>query len=110
MRKVRVALWGFGAMGKGIARVLLERKGVEIVGVCDRYEGYAGKNAYELLNLPSFDRAPITISGDIARALAATPIDCCVIATDSFVRDVFPKIREVVTRGINVVTIAEEMS
>jgi 4-hydroxy-tetrahydrodipicolinate reductase len=37
-------------------------------------------------------------------------VDCCVIATDSFVKDVFPKIKEAVTRGINVVTIAEEMS
>jgi len=110
MRKVRVALWGFGAMGKGIARLLLEREGVEIVGVCDHYEGFAGRSVYELLGINPEGRGPVAVTPDIARALADAPVDCCVIATDSFVKDVFPKIREVVTRGINVVTIAEEMS
>jgi len=110
MRKVRVALWGFGAMGKGIARLLLSRHGVEIVGVCDRYEAYAGQSIYGLLELDRRDRAEVKVSATIEEALAAAPVDCCVIATDSFVKDVFPKIREVVTRGINVLTIAEEMS
>ena len=110
MRKVRVALWGFGAMGKGIARLLLSRHGVEIVGVCDRYEAYAGQSIYGLLELDRGDRAEVKVSATIEEALAAAPVDCCVIATDSFVKDVFPKIREVVTRGINVLTIAEEMS
>ena len=35
MENVKVALWGFGAMGSGIAKVLLRKKGVDIVGVCD---------------------------------------------------------------------------
>ena len=35
MDNIRVAVWGFGAMGGGIAKVLLEKKGVEITGVCD---------------------------------------------------------------------------
>ena len=34
MDNIRVAVWGFGAMGGGIAKVLLEKKGVEITGVC----------------------------------------------------------------------------
>jgi len=97
-------------MGKGIARLLLSRHGVEIVGVCDRYEAYAGQSIYGLLELDRRDRAEVKVSATIEEALAAAPVDCCVIATDSFVKDVFPKIREVVTRGINVLTIAEEMS
>ena len=32
MRNVNVALWGFGAMASGIARVLLEKEGVTVVG------------------------------------------------------------------------------
>ena len=31
MENVKVALWGFGAMGSGIAKVLLRKKGVDIV-------------------------------------------------------------------------------
>ena len=33
MREIQVAIWGFGAMGSGIAKVLLEKKGVVITGV-----------------------------------------------------------------------------
>ncbi|CCQ95833.1 hypothetical protein CULT_310014 [[Clostridium] ultunense Esp] len=38
MRKenVKVILWGIGAMGKGMAEMLLNKKGVEIVGVVGR--------------------------------------------------------------------------
>lgn len=32
MKNVKVALWGFGAMGSGIAKVLLSKKGVDITG------------------------------------------------------------------------------
>jgi len=35
MNKIRVIIWGFGAMGKGMAQMLLMKKGVEIVGICD---------------------------------------------------------------------------
>ena len=31
---LKVSIWGFGAMGSGIAEVLLRKKGVEITGVC----------------------------------------------------------------------------
>ena len=33
MRDIRVVIWGFGAMGSGIARMLLKKTSVEIVGV-----------------------------------------------------------------------------
>jgi len=37
MENVRVVIWGLGAMGSGMAKMLLKKKGVEIVGVCDRW-------------------------------------------------------------------------
>ena len=33
MENVKVALWGFGAMGSGIAKVLLRKKGVQLFNV-----------------------------------------------------------------------------
>lgn len=111
MRKVRVVLWGLGAMGKGIANLLLSRKGVEIVGVCDRYEGYQGKSLSGILSCSIKEgRADVAVTADIESALGAAPVDICVIATDSFVKDVYPKIKLVVEKKINVITIAEEMS
>ncbi|NLD51713.1 MAG: NADP-binding protein [Clostridiales bacterium] len=110
MRKVRVAVWGFGAMGSGMARVLLQRKGVELAGVCDQDPGKAGRSVYDLLGLERAGREDVVVSADIDQVLALQPLDICLIATNSFVKEVFPKIIRVVERGINVLTIAEEMA
>jgi hypothetical protein len=109
MRNVRVALWGLGAMGRGIGELLLKRKGVDIVGVCDLNPAYTGNSLFDLLGVQPDGRPEVPVHADIAQALSRTPVDCCIIATDSFVKGVFPKIREVVSRKINVLTIAEEM-
>lgn len=107
MRKVRVALWGLGAMGRGIAELLSRRQGVEIVGVCDTHPALQGKRLPELLGT---EAAPVQVTDSIDKALADAPVDICVIATDSFVKGVYSKIEAVVSRGINVITIAEEMA
>ncbi len=110
MRKVRVVQWGFGAMGRGIARLLSRRLGVEIVAVCDTNPELLGKSMDEVLEIASEGRSEVRITDSIEEALANTPVDICVIATDSFVRGVFPKIKAVVEKGVNVLTIAEEMA
>lgn len=109
MRNVRVALWGLGAMGKGIAGLLMKRRGVDIIGICDLNPAYRGRDLTELLGISNPDRPEVRVTPDIGEALKDRPVDCCVIATDSFVKDVFPKIKEVVSQGINALTIAEEM-
>ncbi|MHC1787661.1 MAG: 2,4-diaminopentanoate dehydrogenase [Christensenellales bacterium] len=110
MRDVRVALWGLGAMGSGIARVLLGRQGVIIVGACDLTPGRQGRSLKEALGLPGDQGGQARISAEISEVLAHSPIDVCVIATNSFVEEVYPKIMQVLDGGINVLTIAEEMS
>lgn len=49
MKNLKVAIWGFGAMGSGMARMLLTKKGVEVVGVCDLHPERVGKSIYEIL-------------------------------------------------------------
>ncbi len=109
MRKIRVALWGFGAMGSGIARVLLRKKGVEIAGACDIHPQRAGKSMFEVLGCERGEHPEVTIEPDIDRVLDRG-CDICLLATDSFTRKAFPKIKQVVARGINVISTAEEMS
>ena len=110
MDNIRVAVWGFGAMGGGIARVLLDKKGVEITGVCDIHPQRVGRSIFELLNVERGDRKDVLVCDDINKVAAKGAADICVIATDSFTKKVFPKIKLVVENGINVVCTAEEMS
>ncbi len=110
MENVRVAIWGFGAMGSGIAEVLLRKQGVEITGVCRKNPAYEGKSIFEVLGVERGDRKDVKISTKIEDVVYKGAADICVVATDSFTRDVFPKIKFVAEQGINVVSIAEEMS
>ncbi len=64
---------------------------------------------HEVRRLPRGERTR-PIVGDILEALSHKPVDICVIATNSFVKDVYPKVLKVVGEGVNVLTIAEEMA
>ena len=110
MRNIRVAIWGFGAMGGGIAKVLLEKTGVEITGVCDLHPQRVGKSIYALLGAERGDRPDVLVTDDIDAALPERGADVCIVATDSFTRDVYPKLLRVLQRGVNVISTAEEMS
>lgn len=110
MENVKVAVWGFGAMGSGIARALLTKKGVDIVGVCDLHPDRVGKNIYQLLDVDAAGRPPVEIQPSIDAVLETAGADICLIATDSFVERVYEKVMRVVEQGVNVITTAEEMS
>lgn len=110
MENVKVALWGFGAMGSGIAKVLLGKKGVDIVGVCDIHPARVGKSIYELLGVERGEHPEVLVNPKIEEVVHDGNCDICVLATDSFTKKAFPKIKYVVNQNVNVVSTAEEMS
>ncbi len=107
---VKVSIWGFGAMGGGIAEVLLRKKGVDIVGVCDIHPDRVGKSMFEVLGVPRGGRPDVVIQGDIRKVVTRGSADVVILATDSFTRKAFDKIKLVVEQGINVISTAEEMA
>lgn len=109
METIRVVLWGFGAMGSGIARVLLSKKGVEIAGVCDIHPDRINHSIYDLLQIPRDGRPDVFVCGDIEQVLMQNPV-LCILATDSFTKRAFPKIKLLIEHGVNVISTAEEMS
>lgn len=112
MRKenVRVAIWGFGAMGSGMGKMLLSKKGVDIVGICDRNAKRVGKSVYEVLGVDRAGRDEVIITNDIDKVLDGKNVDVCICATDSFTKNAFPKIKTVLEKKINVISTAEEMA
>lgn len=107
MEKVRVILWGLGAMGSGIAKALLKRGNIEIVGVLEAAEQHRGKALSAVIGEGQCD---VRISADPAAALKPKAADIAIIATASFTRSVRPHIEQAVRAGMNVITIAEEMA
>lgn len=110
MRKenVKVIIWGLGAMGKGMAEMLLKKKGVEIVGVVGRGDKL-GRSMYDYLDVPRGDRPDIRFGTpeEVIKEKAADVVLCC---TDSFTKNAFDKIKFVLEKKINVISSAEEMS
>jgi 4-hydroxy-tetrahydrodipicolinate reductase len=108
--KVRVTIWGFGAMGSGMAKMLTNKKGVEVVGVCDLHEARVGKSMYDILEVERGDRPDVIINPEIEEVAYKGSCDVCLIATDSFTKKAFNKIKYVLEQGINVISTAEEMA
>lgn len=107
---VKVALWGFGAMGSGMARMLLNKKGVDIVGVCDMHPDRAGKSIFEVLNVPKGNKKDVIINPNIEEVLTEKCCDVCLCATDSYTKKAFPRLKLVLEKKINVISTAEQMS
>ena len=109
MTNVKVAVWGFGAMGQGIVRSLLTKKGVEITGICDINPAIVGKGMFEVLGVKS-KQADVKIVAAIEEAVQKSGCDVCILATDSYTAKSFPKMEILLKLGVNVITSAEEMA
>ncbi|HHX19716.1 MAG TPA: NADP-binding protein [Clostridiaceae bacterium] len=110
MRDIRVALWGFGAMGSGIAKMIASKEGINISGVCVRRDHLVGQEVYSYLGIDRGDRDPVVITNKIEDIVRRDLCDIVVLATDSFVEAQFDKIMFCLDRGVNVITMAEEMA
>ena len=108
MENVKVIIWGLGAMGGGMADMLLKKKGVEIVGVAGR-GAKIGTSMYDYIKTERGDRPDVLIQAaeDVIKPGAA---DIVLLCTDSFTKNAFPRLKFIMEQGINVITSAEEMA
>lgn len=110
MRNVKVGIWGFGAMGSGMAKMLLKKKGIDIVGVCDMHPERVNKSMYEVLGCERGEKPEVIINSDANVVFTEECADVVLLATDSFTKGAFDKIKHVLERKINVISTAEEMA
>jgi len=108
VEKVKVLAYGVGVVGGYIAKYLLEKEGVEVVGAVDVAKDKVGKDLGEVLGMKK--RLGITISGSIDSALSRVKVDVAVHTTSSYLKDTFPQIVSIIEHGVNVVSTCEELS
>jgi 4-hydroxy-tetrahydrodipicolinate reductase len=107
MEKIRVISYGMGAVGGLIAKLLLEKEGVEIVGAVDVAKDKVGKDIGEVLGLR---KVGVNISENLESVLQKTKADIALHATSSFLKDTYPQIASILKYGINVISTCEELS
>lgn len=108
MENVKVIVWGLGAMGGGVAKVLLKKKGVDVVGAIDIGDK-VGKPIFEVLGEEFEGQENIKV-GSVDDYIKPKAADVVVLCTDSFVKGSFDKIKLICENGMNVVSSAEEMA
>lgn len=104
---VKVVIWGLGAMGSGMVKMILKKEGFKICGVCDNNPNYIGKSLSEVLNIKH--RGTI-IQGNIEDVVRNGSCDVAIVATDSYTKNTFSKIKYLLENKVNVISTAEEMS
>ncbi len=95
-------------MGSGIARLVLEKPQLELSGIFARRPERAGRDAGPLIGLGR--DIGLRISNDLARAVQDSNAQVAIQATCSRVADAFDEIALLLQRGVNVISIAEEMA
>ena len=110
MEKVKVAIWGFGAMGSGMAKMIIEKEGFDIIGVCDLYDKIVGKSIFEILKVKNPFDHDVKITDNIEEILQNNKVDLVLLATDSYTAGAYDKLKLILEHGVNVISNAEEMS
>jgi len=100
---VRIGIYGFGAIGRLVARLLLER-GHEIVGVVDIDERIIGRDIGEVLGI---GKVGVEISREVGVFETANVV---IHATGSFLDKVYSQLVSVIEMGVNVVSTCETLA
>jgi hypothetical protein len=108
MEKVKIVLYGVGAVGSLIAKHLLQKEGIKIVGAIDIAEDKVGKDLGEILGLNR--KIGLEVSDDIDSVLSKVKADIAVHATSSFFKSTYSQIASIVKHGVNVVSTCEELA
>jgi 2,4-diaminopentanoate dehydrogenase len=105
---IRVIQWGLGAMGSGMARLMLDKPGLEIVAAVDGRLDFVGKDLGEVLGIGK--KLGVVVTNQPETVLKKEDADIVTLATTSWTQKQFPDLCKILTAEINCITIAEEMS
>lgn len=105
MQRVKAIVYGVGAMGKIVTRLLLE-KGVHIVGAIDANPDIVGRDLGAAAGIGR--ELGVTVRDDADEVLAGRQADIAIVSVASFMETMYPILARCAAHGVNVVTIAEE--
>lgn len=106
MDKVKIVSYGIGVIGRRLARHLLSKDGVEIVGAVDIDPKIVGKDLGEVLGQEPIG---VTVTDDADGVLEETNPDVVCHTTLSYLRQTFDQFKQILEHGINVVSTCEEL-
>jgi 4-hydroxy-tetrahydrodipicolinate reductase len=91
-----------------MARLMLDKSGLQIVAAVDSRPDFAGKDLGDVLSLGK--KLGVIVAARPEDVLNKSGVDIAILATTSWLKEQMPDLRKVLNAGINCISIAEEMS
>jgi 4-hydroxy-tetrahydrodipicolinate reductase len=107
LESIRVVSYGIGVIGQRLARHILKREGVEIVGAVDINPDILGKDLGRIIGA---EELGVSISKDADMILEETEPDIVCHTTLSYLRQTFEQFRQIINHGVDVISTCEELS
>lgn len=104
---INVVQYGVGAIGSQIAKLVLGREGLKLVGAVDKDKKKVGRDLGELLGKNKKTGVKIT---DSFRDILTFEPDIILHSTSSHIETMSAQIEEIVGAGIDVISTAEELA
>jgi hypothetical protein len=98
---------GLGDIGQAIARAVLARPELRLVGAVDRLPALAGRKLADVLSAPAPD---LSVAADVAAALRAAKGGVLLHAAGSRLEEVLPTLEAAARAGVSVVSTCEELA
>ncbi len=104
--KLRVAQFGFGAIGQAVTRLLVRKQSVELVGCVDADPAKIGRPVQDWV---AEGPADLRIYGSLEELLTVARPQVVIHTTQSSLRAVAPQLRGILTAGIPCISSTEEL-
>ncbi|UCH01425.1 MAG: hypothetical protein JSV20_05990 [Candidatus Bathyarchaeota archaeon] len=108
MLDINIISYGLGSIGCQIAKFILEKEGLKIVGAIDVAKEKIGKNLSSVLELEK--QLEISVSGNAEALFSNIGADLVIHATSSRLEEVYHQILGCLKAGLNVISTCEELS
>lgn len=108
MLDIKIITYGLGSIGSQIARFILEKEGLRIVGAIDVAKEKIGKNLGSVLELET--PLKIRVSDNAEAVFSKTSADLVIHATSSHLEEVYHQLLGCLKAGLNVISTCEELS
>jgi hypothetical protein len=106
-KEIRVIVYGVGAVGSNMVRMLQTRPGTRVVGAIDHDEAKIGRDIGELAHLGR--ELGVAVQFPPQKVLDGVEADVVLHATTAFMDESYPQLMPALARGLNVVTVAQEL-
>lgn len=104
---VRVLQYGVGVIGSEIAKLVLKRDGLSLVGAVDMDKNKVNRDLGDVLNLS--EKLGINVADDF-KVVRSFDSHIVLHSTSSHLKAITPQIEEILKSGIDVISTAEELA